>query len=69
VVDYAYEGPHAVHDNPNSPKCQDLREKAPICVKLAKACYNLNSRAACSDAEGYCWNDLFYPLHSECLKL
>lgn len=65
VVKYACEGPFAVFDDPNGQECMYLRQRAPVCERLIKACYKFDVRVACEPAALYCWTALFGPLYGE----
>ena len=65
IPDYLCEGPYPIYDDPEGPQCQALRTKVPICQKLAKACYNYNSRFVCVPAALYCTSQLYGPIQRE----
>ncbi|KAH7915045.1 Alpha/Beta hydrolase protein [Hygrophoropsis aurantiaca] len=68
IPDYLCDGPYPIYDDPEGPQCTALRSKVPTCQRLAKACYDYNSRLTCVPAALYCNSQLYAPIQQSGLN-
>ena len=63
IPDFACDGgaPYPFLD-PKGPSCRTLKAVRPLCLPMIQACYDINSKAACTPATLSCWLSMMGPM-------